>query len=99
MEKILQGILRVVVYIDDILITWSIEQEHLAVLGQVLEILEKYGLRLKKEKCLFIAPTVDYLGYRIDQNGLHPLPNKLAAIYKRLLHLAMYKNCELSWVL
>ena len=80
MEKILQGIPRVVVYIDDILITGSTEQEHVAVLGQVLEISEKYGLRLKKGKCLFMAPTVDYLGYRIDQNGLYPLPNKLAAI-------------------
>ena len=49
MEKILQGIPRVVVYIDDILFTGSTEQENLAALGQVLEILEKYELWLKKD--------------------------------------------------
>ena len=80
MEKILQRIPRVVVYIDDILITGATEQEHLATLGRVLEVLEKYGLRLKREKCRFMVSAVDYLGYKIDCNGLQPLPSKLAAI-------------------
>ena len=80
MDKILQGIPRVVVYIDDILITGSTEREHLATLGQVLTLLEQYGIRLKRSKCRFLAPEVDYLGYRIDKTGLRPLPSKLAAI-------------------
>ena len=55
-----------VVYLDDILITGQSEQEHLVTLEIVLITLEQYGLRLKREKCKFIVPTVDYLGYRID---------------------------------
>ena len=80
MEKVLQGIPRVVVYIDDILITGSSEQEHMNILGKVLGVLEKYNLRLKKEKCVFNAPSVDYLGYRISALGLQPLPKKIIAI-------------------
>ena len=80
MEKILQGIPRVVVYIDNILITGSSEQEHMNILGKVLGVLEKYNLRLKKEKCVFNVPSVDYLGYRISALGLQPLPKKIIAI-------------------
>ena len=48
MEKILQGLPRVVVYIDDILVTGRNDEEHLQTLEQVLARLQKYGLRLKK---------------------------------------------------
>ncbi len=27
-----------------------------------------------------MAPTVDYLGYEMDKNGLHAMPEKIAAI-------------------
>ena len=47
MEKILQGLPRVVVYIDDILVTGRNDEEHLQTLEQVLAHLQKYGLRLK----------------------------------------------------
>lgn len=80
MEKILQGIPHVVVYIDDILITGKDEKEHLHILRQVLERLREYGIRLKREKCRLMRPSVDYLGYRIDKHGLHTMPDKVAAI-------------------
>ena len=49
MEKILQGLPHVVVYID-LLITGQDEQDHLQVLEQLVQCLEEYGLRLKLEK-------------------------------------------------
>ena len=43
MEGIFQGIRHVTVYIDDILVTGAIDQEHLQNLQEVLTCLEKAG--------------------------------------------------------
>ncbi len=80
MESVLQGLARVVVFIDDILVTGRNEQEHLASLGEVLHRLEEAGLRLRKSKCRFMLPSVTYLGYQIDAQGLHPVAEKVEAI-------------------
>ena len=80
MEKLLQGIPRVTVYIDDILVTGKSDQEHLHNLNLVLERLHQYGLRLKRGKCSFMEPSVRYLGYLIDKEGLHTTPEKVQAI-------------------
>ena len=80
MEKLLQGIPRVVVYFDDILVTGENEERDRASLTEVLDRLKQSGLRLKRNKCRFLAPAVEYLGYRIDRYGLQALPDKIAAI-------------------
>ena len=70
MENLLQEIQRVCVYIDDILITGSSESEHLRNLAEILSRLESAGMRLKKEKCAFLLPSVSYLGHVISAEGL-----------------------------
>ena len=80
MEKILQGIPRVVVYIDDMLVTGRSDEEHLQILEQVLARLREYGLRSKKETCSFMMPSVEYLGYILDKDGLRATPAKVEAI-------------------
>ena len=79
-ENILQGIEGVVVYLDDILITGSTEEAHLRALETVLTRLNKSGLRLKRNKCEFLRPSVTYLGHRVDADGLHPLMDRVQAI-------------------
>ena len=54
-KSLLSGIPRVVVYIDDILVTGKTQEAHLAALEEVLKRLGNAGLRLKKEKCVFIT--------------------------------------------
>ena len=49
-------------------------------LNEVLSRLEKAGVRLKKEKCVFLTPRVEYLGHLIDSEGLHPTLTKVRAI-------------------
>ena len=80
MENILQGIDHTVVYIDDILITGQSEEEHLRVLNEVLQRLENAGMRLKRSKCIFLAESVEYLGYKISQEGLRPTKEKVRPI-------------------
>ena len=80
MDKILEGLPMVVVHIDDILITGRTDEEHLENLEKILARLQQYGLRLKKDKCFLLQPSVEYLGYVIDAEGLHATPEKVSAI-------------------
>ena len=80
METLLRDLPYVCVYIDDILVTGTDEQNHLNNLELVLQRLESAGLTLKKSKCIFTATSVEYLGHVIDKNGLHPSPSKVQAI-------------------
>ena len=85
-ESLLQGIPKVVVYLDDILVTGSTDEEHLQNLAEVLKRIQQAGLRLKKEKCEFLAKSVVYLGHMIDEKGLHPTTDKVDAITKAPTH-------------
>ncbi len=80
MESVLQGIPHVIVYIDDVLVTGATNEQHLQTLGVVLQQLEKAGLRANRFKCKFMTPSVTYLGYVIDQHGLHPMKEKVKAV-------------------
>ncbi|KAI4892783.1 hypothetical protein NFI96_006341, partial [Prochilodus magdalenae] len=79
-EGLLQGIPHVAIYLDDILVTGTDEEEHLRNLEEVLTRMEKAGLHLRKDKCSFLQREVQYLGHRVDAQGLHPLESKVQAI-------------------
>ena len=80
METILQGIPGVSVYIDDILVTGKAEEEHLQHLEEVLSRLEAVGARLRRSKCFFMLPSIEYLGHIISERGLQPTNRKVQAI-------------------
>ena len=80
MDTILQGLPRVICYIDDILITGVSEEEHLHNFEEVLKRLQQRGMRVKAEKCAFCQDTVEFLGHSIDQRGLHATSAKVDAI-------------------
>ena len=77
MEGLLGGLRGVFVYLDDVLVTGPTDEQHLRTLDEVLRRFEEVGLHLKKGKCFFLAPSVEYLGHRIDSQGLHPLQEKV----------------------
>lgn len=80
MDQILSGLSGVQCYLDDLLITGSDEQTHLRNLDATLQRLEEYGLKVRKDKCEFFRPSVEYLGHVIDSTGLHKAPSKVKAI-------------------
>ena len=82
MENLLQGIPHVVVYLDDILITGPTQKEHLKSLEKVLSRILQAGLRLKRNKCSFMEPSVVYLGHKIDCEGLYPVADKVKAVHE-----------------
>ena len=83
-QRTIEGILRriphVCVYLDDILVTGKTEAEHLQNIDTVLTRLENAGVRLRREKCAFMLPAVEYLGHTISAEGLQPTQEKVHAI-------------------
>ena len=58
----------------------SSERDHLDNLAAVLEKLEATGVRLKRPKCHFMLPSVEYLGHKISDEGIQPTEAKIRAI-------------------
>ena len=68
MEGILGNIPKTLVYIDDILVVGTSEEEHLRTLDAVLTRLEAAGMRLKLSKCFFRSSTSDTKFWRKGSN-------------------------------
>lgn len=80
MDALLGGVEGCAVFQDDILISGKDKKEHLENLEKVLFILKRAGLKLNYDKCIFFAKRVEYLGFIIDTEGLHPSGDKTLAI-------------------
>ena len=70
------------VRVDDILVSGRDDVEHLKNLSSVLKVLFECGLKLKKEKCVFLAPEVTYLGFKISKDGVTPVKEKVEPLLK-----------------
>ena len=73
MDTVLQGIPHVICYLDDILVTGTDDADHLQNLRTVFKRLQEHGFRLKKEKYSLLMQSVEYLGHKIDAEGIHPV--------------------------
>ena len=80
MDNLLKGLPGVSVFLDDILVTGKTSEEHVQNLRAMLERLSDSDLELRREKCLFFLPAVEYLGLRISADGVQPTPSKVRAI-------------------
>ncbi|MBW0524163.1 hypothetical protein O181_063878, partial [Austropuccinia psidii MF-1] len=60
----------VVVYLDDIMVFSSFEEENVKPVTSVLQRLRDNNLFAKASKCVFPASSVEYLGYVVSSDGL-----------------------------
>ena len=81
----------VVVYLDDILIFTKTLEEHWKVVRQVMEVLQKYGLSLKPEKCEFERTSVEYLGVVVSHNSVKMDPAKVAGVSECVRISVLYR--------
>ena len=70
----------VVVYLDGILIFSQTWEENLHHIREVLQTLRQHKLCANLEKCTFGMTQVQYLGYIIDETGVHVDPAKIQVI-------------------
>ena len=80
MDNCLQGLSGIFVYLDDILVASRSKEEHNQHLRAVLERLDVHGLVINREKCVFAATSVDYLGHHVTGEGIRPMETRVAAI-------------------
>ena len=80
MEGLVQDLPCICVYFDDILVTGASKKDHLNNLEAVLARLKSAGFRMKKHKCSFLLPSVEYLGHEITAEELKPSKRKAQAI-------------------
>ena len=92
MENILQGLPKVCVYIDDILVTGQTEAEHLQNLHKVLTRIEEAGVRLKRDKCWNQLNFWDTL---FLQKEYYIIKRRLKQFWP-LRHLRMYHKSDHS---
>ncbi|UYV65505.1 hypothetical protein LAZ67_3004542, partial [Cordylochernes scorpioides] len=81
-RMVLAGIEGIICYIDDVLIATVSVEKHLAVLKTVFLRLEKYNIKLKKDKCKFVQREIEYFGHLIKEDGIRPLDHKVQALQK-----------------
>ena len=79
-QKALDGILGVEVYINDILISGKNQQEHDERLSMVRTHLAEHGFTINDEKSVISARRVKFLGHIIENGAISPDPDKVEAI-------------------
>ncbi|GFS02824.1 polyprotein [Elysia marginata] len=79
-ESIFGNIPSTVGYFDNMFITGPDTATHLKTLETIFKRCKEKGLTLKRQKCEFLLDEVDFLGYRLNKEGLLPQPEKIRAI-------------------
>ena len=64
------------IYLDDILICSDDPVEHEKLVKEVIRRLNEANLRLNIDKCLFGVKEIDFLGFKISQNGIEIDPDR-----------------------
>ena len=65
-------------YMDDIILgTDGSEEEYLQILEKFFQICQRYNIRLKGSKCIFLSPVYNYLGVEIDEGKIGPNRHKV----------------------
>ena len=80
MDTVLQNVDCAFVYLDDILVASSSEEDHMSDIRTVCKRLQDFGLVVRLEKCIFGQKSIDFLGHQVSECGSIPLPSKVRAI-------------------
>ena len=67
----------VYVYLDDILVASSSDEEHCTHLRRLLQRLAEYGLVVNPQKCTLGQASLDLLGYLVTYAGIIPLQDRV----------------------
>jgi len=95
---------KILLYLDDILVTTVNIEEHLEILKKVFQLASRYKLEFRLDKCSFLFDEIKYLGYVVTRNGIRPSEENIEAVLNypipkntkdvlRFMSLASYFRC------
>lgn len=90
MEKVLDAISDIEIYIDDIACFSGSYDEHMELLDKVLTRLQDNGFSVNPLKCEWAVQETDFLGHWLTPTGIQPWKKKVNAI----LHMQPPKNTK-----
>ena len=82
MDSLFMNIPNVCVYFDNIYVTGRNDVEHLQTLDKVYKLIKERGLNINLQKCQFMLKEINFLGYKLCQEGLRPHEEKVRAVKK-----------------
>lgn len=82
MASIFAGIPGVAIYLDDIVVHGATVEGHDERLHRVFSAMAKHHLTLNGEKCVFAAPAIEFVGFRLSAGGTYPLHSNTEAIHR-----------------
>lgn len=80
LNKVLEGIESVLIYVDDIVVCTDTVEKHKEVLCTVLQRLRNAGLKLNPDKCSFFKNEIDFMGHTWTAEGVQNSPDKIKAL-------------------
>ena len=80
MDQIFLDVPWIIVYLDDILVFSSDQDEHAKHLDEVFSRLSQHDLKVSIEKCQVLKQEVNFLGYTISKDGICPQQDRITAI-------------------
>lgn len=79
-DEVIRGLPFCFAYLDDLLIASANPDEHKVHLEQVFGRLHDHGIVINTDKCQFGATELEFLGHKINSQGIKPLPEKVQVI-------------------
>ena len=73
---------KVVVYMDDILVSSVTIEEHFIILKEVFKKFVENRLQLRIDKCKFLQTEIEFVGYLISEKGISPTKEGVVAVQK-----------------
>lgn len=82
MEAILSGLPKTKYYLDDILIHGQTMEECYQNVLNAWNRFKKFNVKINEKKFKFFDESVEFLGYKINYEGIHPTSEKIECIQK-----------------
>ena len=67
-------------YVDDMVVTSQVKDQHVADLEELFTTIAKYMLKLNPERCMFGVEAGKFLGFLLTERGIEANPKKCVAI-------------------